>query len=73
MAWGSLGAPMGGMGQSGVGRRHGAEGLLKYTEAQTIATARVLNLDPPLGISQKLWQKSLFPVVRNLMRIPGRK
>lgn len=73
MAWGSLGAPMGGMRQSGVGRRHGAEGLLKYTEAQTIATARVLNLDPPLGISQKMWQKSLFPVVRNLMRIPGRK
>ncbi|MGV0993228.1 MAG: succinic semialdehyde dehydrogenase [Mycobacterium sp.] len=73
MAWGSLGAPMGGMGQSGVGRRHGAEGLLKYTESQTIATARVLNLDPPLGIPQTLWQKSLFPVVRNLMRLPGRK
>lgn len=73
MAWGSLGAPMGGMRQSGVGRRHGAEGLLKYTEAQTIATARVLNLDPPLGIPQKLWQKSLFPVVRALMRIPGGK
>ncbi len=73
MAWGSLGAPMGGMGQSGVGRRHGAEGLLKYTEAQTIATARVLNLDPPLGIPQTLWQKSLFPLVRTLMRIPGRK
>jgi succinate-semialdehyde dehydrogenase/glutarate-semialdehyde dehydrogenase len=73
MAWGSLGAPMGGMGQSGVGRRHGAEGLLKYTESQTIATARVLNLDPPLGIPQTLWQKSLFPVVHNLMRLPGRK
>lgn len=73
MAWGSLGAPMGGMRQSGVGRRHGPEGLLKYTESQTIATARVLNLDPPLGIPQKAWQKSLFPLVRTLMRIPGRK
>jgi len=49
MTWGSLGAPMGGMGISGVGRRHGAEGLLKYTEVQTIATARVMNLDPPPG------------------------
>ncbi len=72
MTWGSLGAPMGGMGISGVGRRHGAEGLLKYTEAQTIATARVLNLDPPLGMPKELWQKSLFPLVRTLMRLPGR-
>ena len=28
---------MGGMGASGLGRRHGAEGLLRYTEAQTLA------------------------------------
>jgi succinate-semialdehyde dehydrogenase/glutarate-semialdehyde dehydrogenase len=72
MTWGSLGAPMGGMGISGVGRRHGAEGLLKYTEAQTIATARVFTLDPPFGMPQELWQKSLFPLVRTMMRLPGR-
>lgn len=71
-AWGSLSAPMGGMGQSGVGRRHGPEGLLKYTESQTIATARVFNLDPPLGIPANLWQKSLLPIVRTVMKIPGR-
>ncbi len=71
-AWGSLSAPMGGMGQSGVGRRHGPEGLLKYTESQTIATARVFNLDPPLGIPGTLWQKSLLPIVRTVMRLPGR-
>lgn len=36
--WASVDAPIGGMGVSGLGgRRHGAEGLLKYTEAQTIA------------------------------------
>ena len=28
---------MGGMKASGLGRRHGREGLLKYTEPQTIA------------------------------------
>jgi len=71
-AWGSLSAPMGGMGVSGVGRRHGPEGLLKYTEAQTIATARVLNLDPPFGLSPTLWQKSLLPIVQGVMRLPGR-
>ena len=37
-AWSSLDAPMGGMGASGVGRRHGAVGLLKYTESQNIST-----------------------------------
>lgn len=35
--WGTLDAPMGGMKSSGMGRRHGREGLLKYTESQTIA------------------------------------
>ncbi|WP_421845205.1 succinic semialdehyde dehydrogenase [Mycobacterium sp.] len=72
-AWGSLSAPMGGMGLSGVGRRHGAEGLLKYTEAQTIAAARVLNLDAPFGIPSALWQKSLLPIVRMVMQLPGRR
>ena len=72
-AWGSLSAPMGGMGLSGVGRRHGPEGLLKYTESQTIAAARIINLDPPLGIPPTLWQKSLLPIVRAVMKLPGRK
>lgn len=72
-AWGSLSAPMGGMGLSGVGRRHGPEGLLKYTESQTIATARVFNLDPPFGIPATVWQKSLLPIVRTVMKLPGRR
>jgi succinate-semialdehyde dehydrogenase/glutarate-semialdehyde dehydrogenase len=48
-AWGSIDAPMGGMGDSGLGRRHGAGGLLKYTESQTIARQRLFNLAPPLA------------------------
>jgi succinate-semialdehyde dehydrogenase / glutarate-semialdehyde dehydrogenase len=39
-AIGSVAAPMGGMGDSGVGRRHGADGLLRYTEAQTVAAQK---------------------------------
>jgi succinate-semialdehyde dehydrogenase / glutarate-semialdehyde dehydrogenase len=39
-AIGSVSAPMGGMGASGVGRRHGPEGLLRYTETQTVATQK---------------------------------
>jgi succinate-semialdehyde dehydrogenase/glutarate-semialdehyde dehydrogenase len=38
---------MGGMRQSGLGRRHGAEGIRKYTDAQTIAVQRLVSLAPP--------------------------
>lgn len=40
-AWGSIDAPMGGWGDSGLGRRHGAEGLLQTTWSQTIARQRL--------------------------------
>jgi succinate-semialdehyde dehydrogenase/glutarate-semialdehyde dehydrogenase len=47
-AWGSIDAPMGGMGDSGMGRRHGVQGITKYTEVQTIARQRLFNLAPPV-------------------------
>ncbi|MGW5017595.1 succinic semialdehyde dehydrogenase [Streptomyces cacaoi] len=49
-AYGSAQAPMGGMGDSGLGRRHGSEGILKYTEPQTVAHQRVLPMAPSLGM-----------------------
>nr|WP_167170357.1 succinic semialdehyde dehydrogenase [Brooklawnia cerclae] len=47
----SIDAPMGGMGTSGMGRRQGAEGLLRFTEPQTVATQRLVPLTPfgPIG------------------------
>ncbi|MFG3233425.1 succinic semialdehyde dehydrogenase [Streptomyces antibioticus] len=54
-AWGSIDAPMGGMGDSGLGRRHGAEGILKYTEAQTVAHQRLQGFHPPARISPATW------------------
>ena len=36
-SWGSVASPMGGRRASGLGRRHGREGLLRFTEPQTIA------------------------------------
>jgi succinate-semialdehyde dehydrogenase/glutarate-semialdehyde dehydrogenase len=39
-SWASHGAPMGGMKTSGMGRRHGREGILKYAESQTVAAHR---------------------------------
>ncbi|WP_367124388.1 succinic semialdehyde dehydrogenase [Streptomyces phytohabitans] len=54
-AYGSVQAPMGGMGDSGLGRRHGSEGVLKYTEAQTVAHQRVLPMAPSLGMSEEAY------------------
>ncbi|WP_320779201.1 succinic semialdehyde dehydrogenase [Streptomyces sp. CRN 30] len=49
-AYGSVEAPMGGMKESGLGRRHGSEGILKYTEAQTVAAQRLLPMAPSFGM-----------------------
>ncbi|WP_369203463.1 succinic semialdehyde dehydrogenase [Streptomyces sp. PU-14G] len=54
-AYGSAQAPMGGMGDSGLGRRHGSEGILKYTEPQTVAHQRVLPMAPSLGMSDEAY------------------
>ena len=48
-AWGSVAAPMGGMKSSGLGRRHGREGLLKYTESQNVTSQHVLGIAPRSG------------------------
>jgi succinate-semialdehyde dehydrogenase / glutarate-semialdehyde dehydrogenase len=50
VSYGSIDAPMGGMKASGVGRRHGVEGLLRFTEAQTVATQRFVPLEPPMNV-----------------------
>ncbi len=52
-AYGSVQSPMGGMGDSGLGRRHGSEGILKYTEAQTVAHQRLMPLAPSFGMDDE--------------------
>ncbi|BCL28284.1 succinic semialdehyde dehydrogenase [Streptomyces aurantiacus] len=52
-AYGSVQSPMGGMKDSGLGRRHGSEGILKYTEAQTVAQQRLLPMAPSLGMDDE--------------------
>lgn len=49
-AAGSIEAGMGGMGDSGLGRRHGGEGIRKYTEVQTVAVQRLMPLGPPAAL-----------------------
>ncbi len=71
-AWASKRAPMGGMGASGLGRRHGDEGMLKYTEAQTIATQRALGFGPQFGWSDERWGDTLASAM-GLMKKLGLK
>ncbi|WP_199431840.1 succinic semialdehyde dehydrogenase [Qaidamihabitans albus] len=70
--FGSVGVPMGGMKESGVGRRNAAEGLLKYTESQSIAVQRGFRLRPFRGMPPKLWAKGMTASMRALRRLPGR-
>ncbi|MEU0622104.1 succinic semialdehyde dehydrogenase [Streptomyces rubiginosohelvolus] len=68
-AWGSIDAPMGGMGDSGLGRRHGADGILKYTEPQTIAHQRLQGFYPPSRISPETWTDLLTGALKAMKAI----
>ena len=69
--WGSMDAPMGGMKASGMGRRHGAEGIQKYTEPQTISVQRLIPIAPTMGMSPELWANFMAGALRVLKRVPG--
>lgn len=72
-AWGSVDAPMGGMKASGLGRRHGEHGILKYTESQTIATERLLPVGAPTWLNPGRYARIMTTGLRALKRLPGVK
>ena len=67
--FGSIAAPMGGMRESGLGRRQGSEGIHRYTDPQTVATQRVLPFRPVLGQSEERYAKTLTATLRLLKRL----
>jgi succinate-semialdehyde dehydrogenase/glutarate-semialdehyde dehydrogenase len=69
--WGSVDAPMGGMKASGLGRRHGQDGIRKYTEPQTVSVQRLLPIAPFYGMSADLWSTFMVNALRVLRRVPG--
>jgi succinate-semialdehyde dehydrogenase / glutarate-semialdehyde dehydrogenase len=73
-AWGSIDTAMGGMSDSGLGRRHGREGLWRFTELQTIATQRLLPFAGTIpGLSDALSARVLtigLQVVGRAPRLP---
>ncbi len=65
----SIDSPMGGMRQSGLGRRQGSEGILRYTEAQSVATQRLIRFAPMLGMSDETYAKVMTAQLRLLNKI----
>lgn len=68
-AYGASAAPIGGRKQSGYGRRHGAQGLLQYTQSQTIAQQRLVGFDPPRGMTRAQYARLLSTGLRVLRQL----
>ncbi len=69
--WGSAGMTQGGFKASGLGRRHGTAGIIKYTENRSIAIQRLLPVGPPKGWSEEKFHRLLTFLLKLLRRIPG--
>lgn len=65
----SLGAPMGGMRSSGMGRRQGREGILRYTETQSVATQRLMRIAPMFGMSDEAYATTMTAGLRLLKKL----
>ncbi|MET0767203.1 MAG: aldehyde dehydrogenase family protein, partial [Aeromicrobium sp.] len=70
--FGSIGAPMGGMKESGTGRRQGAEGLLRFTETQSIGVQRVVPVGGPSFLSKRTFGAVLTVGLMGLRRFTRR-
>jgi succinate-semialdehyde dehydrogenase / glutarate-semialdehyde dehydrogenase len=68
-AWGSVGAPMGGMKSSGTSRRHGTEGITKYTESQNVTAQHLVGVATPFGLSDQRWARTLTVALRAMRRL----
>jgi len=65
----SIDSPMGGMRESGSGRRQGSEGILRYTESQTVAVQRLLRFAPVLGMSDATYAKVMTANLRVMKKL----
>ncbi len=68
-AWGSVDSPVGGMKQSGLRPRHGAEGILRFTESQTVAVQRLIPIAPSHGMGAAAFARAMTILLRLLRHI----
>jgi succinate-semialdehyde dehydrogenase / glutarate-semialdehyde dehydrogenase len=69
--FGSIDAPMGGMRESGMGRRQGSEGIHRYTETQAVASQALLRFSPQYGLDEQQYAK-LMTLSLRVMKKMGR-
>ena len=62
---------MGGMRESGMGRRQGSEGIHRYTESQSVGTQRLIRFSPMFGMSNETYAKVMTAQLK-LMKKLGR-
>jgi acyl-CoA reductase-like NAD-dependent aldehyde dehydrogenase len=67
--FGSVHAPMGGMRQSGLGRRQGAEGIRRYADLQSVGTQRLVRIAPMLGMSDAAYAKVMTAGLRAMKKL----
>jgi succinate-semialdehyde dehydrogenase/glutarate-semialdehyde dehydrogenase len=68
-SFGSLDSPMGGMRESGTGRRQGPEGVRRYTEPQTVAVQRGVPLAAPSFMSEATYANVTTATLRWMKRL----
>ncbi len=65
----SIDSPMGGMRESGMGRRQGSEGIHRYTESQSVAVQRLIRFGPMLGMSDKQYAAMMDTQLRVMKKL----
>jgi succinate-semialdehyde dehydrogenase/glutarate-semialdehyde dehydrogenase len=69
--FGSIDAPMGGMKNSGLGRRQGQDGIRRFVEVQSVATQTGIPIAPSHGLDGKAFTSVMTGVLR-MMKKAGR-
>jgi acyl-CoA reductase-like NAD-dependent aldehyde dehydrogenase len=67
--WGSVDSPLSGWKESGLGCRHGAEGMLKFTQTQTVAVQRFLPIGPARWMNPSVHARWMTRLVKWLRHI----
>lgn len=70
-AWASVDAPIGGFKESGMSRRHGREGILKYTEVQTVAVQHLVPLAPTGALRGERFSRAVARLLKVVRHVPG--
>jgi acyl-CoA reductase-like NAD-dependent aldehyde dehydrogenase len=65
----SIDSPMGGMRESGLGRRQGAEGIHRYTESQSVGTQKAIRFAPMFGMKDETYAKLMTANLRLMNKL----